>query len=123
MKKLSYNLTATLAVACILALLVAGVARAETAVAVFTSPGLRAGPTINVAQSAYVEIIGGLPATSTSTLSRIVGNQTNTIATVVLSSGAGTATLTNGTWILRGDTLLWGGSTTSGVARAVFAAD
>lgn len=112
MKKLTFT-AAILAVAA-----AAGLVVAETSVAVFARPGLRTGLVVDVAQVAAVEIIGALPAASTSVLSRIVGTTTNTVATLILSGGAKTAVVTNGAWVLRGDSLLWTGST-SGVARVI----
>jgi peroxiredoxin len=118
MKKLTLSL---------LAVAVIGIAAAAYAstkkVVVFAGPGVRTLETADVFTPTYIEVIGALPADGTVTLSRVVGGVTNTFATAACSGGSHTGAVAGAYTLLRGDTLLVGGTVTSGVARVVGDAD
>ena len=116
MKKLTLCLIAVAAIG-------AAAAMAATKVTVFAEPGPRALDTVDVAKPVYVEVINALPATGTVTVSRVVGNVTNTFVTAPCTDGAYAAPITTTNYLLRGDTLLRGGSVTSGVVRVLNEAD
>ena len=97
--------------------------KAATKVTVFAEPGVRTVDTVDVAKPVFVEAINMLPATGTFTLSRVVGTVTNTFVTAACTAGAYAAPITTTNYLLRGDTLLQGGSVTSGVVRLIHAAD
>lgn len=116
MKKLTLCLIAVAAIG-------AAAAMAATKVVVFAEPGTRTVDTVDVAKPVYVEVINGLPATGTATFSRVVGSVTNEIASVALTGGAYAGPVTTTNYLLRGDTVLQGGSVTSGVSRIFNDAD
>lgn len=115
MKKLTLCLFAAAAIG--------AAAMAATKVTVFAEPGTRTLDTADVAKPVYIEVISGLPATGTVTVSRVVGAVTNEIASVALSGGAYAGPVTTTNYLLRGDTVLQGGSVTSGVVRVISEAD
>ncbi|MCK9468149.1 MAG: hypothetical protein M0Q49_01920 [Porticoccaceae bacterium] len=90
------------------------------AVAVLSQPGQRTlPPAVDAAQVVALEVLGGDPADGTVTVSRVTHNRaaTNAVATLTLSGGVASEVITNGLWLIRGDTLLWGGSATGGTVR------
>ncbi len=116
MKKLTLCLIAVAAIG-------AAAAMAATKVTVFAEPGTRTLDTVDVAKPVYVEVINALPATGTVTVSRVVGTVTNTFVTAPCTSGAYAAEVASTNYLLRGDTLLLGGSVTSCVVRVISEAD
>lgn len=117
MKKMFLCLTAAAAIGA------AAAAMAATKVTVFAEPGPRTVDTVDVAKPVYVEVINALPATGTVTVSRVVGTVTNTFVTAPCADGAYAAAITGTNYLLRGDTLVRGGSVTSGVVRVISEAD
>lgn len=115
MKKI-ITLTTALAVAL-------AVHAATTQVIVSTEPGTRDVGTLRVGKPVHIEAIGCLPAAQTVTVYRVTGSATNQIASAALSSGAANAAVTGTNYVLAGDTLLFGGTYTSGVVRVIFEAD
>lgn len=116
MKKLTLCLIAAAAIG-------AAAAMAATKVTVFAEPGTRTVDTVDVAKPVFVEVINALPATGTVTVYRVVGTVTNTIITAPCTDGAYAAPIETTNYLLRGDTLLRGGSVTSGVVRVINEAD
>ena len=116
MKKLTLCLIAVAAIG-------AAAAMAATKVTVFAEPGTRTLDTVDVAKPVYIEVINALPATSNVVLSRVTGNVTNTFATVTCTGGAYAGPVTTTNYLLRGDTILRSGTSTSGVVRVFIDAD
>lgn len=116
MKKLTMCLLAVAAI-CVTA------SMAGTKVLVFAEPGTRTVDTCDVAKPVYIEVINAQPATSNVVLSRVTGNVTNTFATVTCTGGAYAGPVTTTNYLLRGDTILRSGTSTSGVVRVINEAD
>jgi len=62
-------------------------------------------------QPVNLHLFGVLPASTTATVARLHGDYTQTLAAVVVSGGVGTATLTNGIWVVPNDTVRITGAT------------
>lgn len=62
-------------------------------------------------QPINLHLFGVLPASTTATVARLHGDYTQTLATIVVSGGVGTATLTNGIWVVPNDQLRITGAT------------
>lgn len=66
-------------------------------------------------QPLNLHVYGVLPNTTTTTISRVHGTYVQTLATVTVAAGVGTATLTNGLWLVPGDKLRVAGPTNATV--------
>lgn len=96
---------------------------ATTKVLVSTAPGTRDVQSFNVGKPVHIEAIGCLPATGTVVLKRISGDVTNTLTSITCSGGLYNGGITSTNYVLAGDTLLFGGTYTSGVVRVILTAD
>lgn len=96
---------------------------ATTKVLIASAPGTRTVNTINVGKPIHLEAIGCLPANGTVVISRVTGATTNTLASVSLTNGAYNASIDATNYVVAGDTLIFGGTYTSGVVRVIMQAD
>jgi hypothetical protein len=62
-------------------------------------------------QPTHLHMFDVLPESSTATISRVHGSYTQTLATVVVATGSGSAVLTNSAWLVPGDVLRISGPT------------
>lgn len=111
---------------CLIAVAAIGAAAAYAStqkVLVFAEPGPRTLDTVDVAKPVYVEAINAYPADGTVILKRVVGTDTNQVASVTCSGGSYTGAVTKAVYMLRGDTLLREGTATGGVVRVINEAD
>ena len=115
----------TLIITALLCACMAGVTLAASRVMVLSEKSAqRDVATVDVAKPVHIEVYGGLPVSSTIVVYRLsgAGAYTNTIASVTTESD-GTANaaiaLTNTAYVLRGDSLYYGGVSTSGVVRLI----
>lgn len=60
-----------------------------------------------------VYVTGALPATETGTVYHVVGDVTNTVASIVCTGGAGSYQETNTTYVFKGDSIVIGGGITN----------
>lgn len=62
-------------------------------------------------QPVNLHVYGVLPNTETTIVQRVHGDYTQTLATITVAGGVGSATLSNGVWIVPGDILRVSGPT------------
>lgn len=98
-------------------------ARAATASLSSYKPGTKEVGSFNVGKPLYVEVFNASPTVATTTLSRVSGDYTNTIVSFITAAGVYAGPVTSTNYLLRGDSVLWSGSTTSGTVRVILDAD
>ncbi len=62
-------------------------------------------------QPTALHVYGVLPNTQTTTVSRVHGNLVQVLADITVAAGVGSATLSNGVWLVPGDVLKVSGPT------------
>lgn len=109
--------------ATLMLMIVMSVYAATTKVLVATEPGVRQVQTFGIGKPVHLEAIGCLPAASTVMVYRVSGAVTNAMVSAALSDGAYNAAISTTNYLLAGDSVIFGGSYTSGVVRLIVDAD